>query len=77
MRDVSVQVYTCMRNPLLLETPKALPTKYLSKDKYGDDLTSIVKMVVMILCLYGQMKWTISRRQPNLAMVRVWLRFRD
>lgn len=36
-----------MRNRLLLETPKALTTKYLLKNKYGDDKTSIVKMLEM------------------------------
>lgn len=36
-----------MRNRLLLETPKALTTKYLSKGKYGDDKTSMVKMLKM------------------------------
>ena len=57
-----------MRNSLLLETPKALTTKYLSKGKYGDDLTSVVKMLVMSFILQqNEMKWTISRREPNLA----------
>jgi hypothetical protein len=57
-----------MRNSLLLETPKALTTKYLSKGKYGDDLTSIVKMLEMSFCsLKSKMKWTISRREPKLA----------
>lgn len=55
-----------MRNSLLLETPKALTTKYLLKSKYGDDLTSIVKMLEMISIIY-RMKWTISRREPKLA----------
>lgn len=57
-----------MRNSLLLETPKALTTKYLSKGKYGDDLTSVVKMLEMsCVLLKSIMKWTISRREPKLA----------
>lgn len=57
-----------MRNSLLLETPKALTTKYLLKSKYGDDLTSVVKMLEMIFILQkSEMKWTISRREPKLA----------
>ena len=36
-----------MQNHLLLETPKALTTKYLLKNKYGDDKTSMVKMLKM------------------------------
>jgi hypothetical protein len=32
----------------MLETPKALTTKYLLKNKYGDDKTSMVKMLKMI-----------------------------
>jgi len=33
---------------LLLETPKALTTKYSTKVEYGDDKTSIVKMLKMM-----------------------------
>lgn len=46
MKDASMQ--TSMQNHLLLETPKALTTKYLLKNEYGDDKTSIVIMLKMI-----------------------------
>jgi hypothetical protein len=48
MRDASMFINMNMRNHLLLETPKALTTKYLLKNKYGDDKTSIVKMLKMM-----------------------------
>lgn len=48
MRDASMFLDKNMRNHLLLETPKALTTKYLLKSKYGDDKTSVVKMLKMM-----------------------------